>query len=132
MAAGILSVLGCRDCELSILLVDDDEMSELNRQYLSRDHPTNVLAFSMKEGENTHLHPAVLGDVVVSTETARREALERGVTLEEEMALLLVHGVLHLLGYDHEGAPEAAAYMEAKEQEILARLGLKGTGLEGT
>jgi probable rRNA maturation factor len=130
MAAGILSALGCRECELSILLVDDDEMSQLNRQYLSRDHPTNVLAFSMKEGENTHLHPAVLGDVVVSTETARREALERGVTIEEEMALLLVHGVLHLLGYDHEGAPEAAAYMEAKEQEILARLGLKGTGLE--
>jgi len=118
--------LGYREGELSILLVDDDEITHLNRHYLSRNHATNVLAFSMREGEPQHLHPDILGDVVISTETAQREAQQRGVTLDEEMALLLVHGILHLLGYDHEGAPEAAAEMESKEQEILARLSVVG------
>jgi len=116
--------LGYRESELSILLVDDDEITHLNRQYLSRDHATNVLAFAMREGEDKHLHPDILGDVVISTETAQREAQQRGVSLDEEMALLLVHGILHLLGYDHEGAPEGGAVMAAKEQEILIRLGL--------
>jgi probable rRNA maturation factor len=129
MAERILSDLGYHGSELSILLVDDDEMQQLNRQYLSRDHPTNVLAFPMRDDEGSHLHPALLGDVVISTETAEREALDRRVTLEEEMALLLIHGILHLLGYDHEDAPEKAGAMEAKEQEIMARLGLGDIGL---
>lgn len=116
--------MGCHESELSVLLVDDDEIRQLNREYLSRDHPTNVLAFAMREGEDRHLHPALLGDVVISTETAEREAQQRGVTLEEEVTLLLVHGILHLLGYEHEGVPEEAAKkMEAKEQELLTRLG---------
>lgn len=130
MAERILSDLECHESELSILLVDDDEMTQLNRQYLSRDHPTNVLAFPMREGENKHMHPTLLGDVVISAETAEREACQRGVTLEEEMALLLVHGILHLLGYEHENTPEEAATMEAKEQEVLARLGLADNALE--
>jgi probable rRNA maturation factor len=121
-AEKILSDLGCHECELSILLVDDDEMTHLNLEYLARNHPTNVLAFPMREGENGHLHPHLLGDVIISTETAEREARHRGVILQEEMALLLVHGILHLLGYDHEGDPDEAAAMEAKEQEILNRL----------
>jgi probable rRNA maturation factor len=107
-------------------LVDDDEMTHLNLKYLARDHPTNVLAFPMREGKDKHLHPDLLGDVIISTETAEREAHHRGVTLGEEMALLLVHGILHLLGYDHEGAPDEAAAMEATEQEILSRLGFGG------
>ena len=131
MAEMILSDLGCHGSELSILLVDDEEITQLNRQYLSRNYPTNVLAFSMREGEDNHLHPALLGDVVISTETAQREAHQRSVTFEEEIALLLVHGILHLLGYDHEKTPEEAAAMEAKEQEVLTHLGLAGTGLEG-
>jgi probable rRNA maturation factor len=125
MAERILSDLGCRESELSILLLDDDEMHRLNRQYLSRDHPTNVLAFAMGEGEDRHLNPSVLGDVVVSTETAEREARQRGVSLKEEMALLLAHGILHLLGYDHEDDQKAAAVMEAKQSEVLTRLGWK-------
>jgi probable rRNA maturation factor len=123
MAERILDGLGCRESELSILLVDDDGIQHLNREYLSRDHPTNVLAFAMTEGEDRHLNPSVLGDVVISTETAEQEALQRGVTLEEEMALLLVHGILHLLGYDHEEDPSAAAEMQAKEEEVLTGLG---------
>ena len=128
MAERILSDLGCRESELSILLVDDDEMQRLNRAYLCRDRPTNVLAFAMREGKDPHLNPALLGDVVVSTETAQREALQRDVTLEEEMALLLVHGILHLLGYDHEDAPSAAAEMQAKEEEVLTHLGWENKG----
>jgi probable rRNA maturation factor len=128
MAERILSDLGYHESELSILLVDDDEIQRLNREYLSRDHPTNVLAFAMREGEDEHLQPALLGDVVVSTETAQLEALQKGVTLEEEMALLLLHGILHLLGYDHENDPEAATEMEAKEEEVLTRLGWGNKG----
>jgi probable rRNA maturation factor len=82
----------------------------------------------MKEGEDTHLSPTLLGDVVISTETAAQEALQKGVTLEKEMALLLVHGILHLLGYDHEDAPSAATEMQAKEEEVLARLGWGNEG----
>jgi probable rRNA maturation factor len=128
MAERILGDLGCRDSELSILLVDDDEMQRLNREYLSRDHPTNVLAFAMRDGEDQHVHPALLGDVVISAETAQREALQRDVTLEAEMALLLAHGILHLLGYDHENDPKETAQMETKEQEILSRLGFRNKG----
>lgn len=129
MAERILSDLGCSsESELSILLVDDDEMQRLNRAYLCRDRPTNVLAFAMREGKDPYLTPALLGDVVVSTETAQREALQRDVTLEEEMALLLVHGILHLLGYDHEDAPSAAAEMQAKEEEVLTHLGWENKG----
>jgi probable rRNA maturation factor len=123
MAERILGDLGHSKSELSILLVDDDEIQRLNREYLTRDRPTNVLAFAMRDGEDQHLHPAVLGDVVISTETAQREALQRDVTLEEEIALLLVHGILHLLGYDHEDDTSAAAAMQAKEEEVLKCLG---------
>ena len=112
-AERILQHLGLKGRELSVLLVDDSEIRELNRKYLGRDRPTNVLAFPM-EGPQ----PFPLGDVVISTETAEREACERGVSLEEEMALLLAHGVLHLIGYDHEGDKEEAL-MRVKEEEIL-------------
>ena len=125
-AEKILSDLGCHGCELSIVLVDDEEITHLNLAYLARDHPTNVLAFPMREGQDKHLHPDLLGDVIISTETAEREAQHRGVILQEEMTLLLVHGILHLLGYEHEEDSDKAALMEAKEQEILNRLGFGG------
>lgn len=112
-AERILRHLGLKGRELSVLLVEDAEIRELNRRYLGRDRPTNVLAFPM---EGPQSFP--LGDVVISTETAEREARERGVSLEEEMALLLAHGVLHLLGYDHERGEEEAL-MRAKEEELL-------------
>jgi probable rRNA maturation factor len=124
MAERILSDLGCHDYELSIVLLDDDDIQQLNRDYLSRDYPTNVLSFPMGEG-------SLLGDVVISTETAQREARESGITLDEELGVLLVHGILHLLGYDHEGLPEEAVRMESKEQEVLIRLGFEGAGLIG-
>ena len=94
MAERILSDLGCHDGELSIVLLDDDDILHLNRHYLSRDYPTNVLSFPMGER-------GLMGDVVISTETAQREAKESEITLEEELGILLVHGILHLLGYAH-------------------------------
>ena len=84
-----------------MLLVDDAAMSALNRSYRGVNGPTDVLAFPMAEGRFGDISPDLLGDVVISTETARRHALATGTELREELALLLVHGILHLVGYDH-------------------------------
>jgi len=122
-ALKILNALACPDAELSIVLVDDAEIQLLNRDYLQRDKPTNVISFSMREGEGGNLHPDLLGDVVISTETAARDAAEAGVSFESEVLFLLLHGILHLCGYDHErGTADDASIMEAKEQEIFAML----------
>lgn len=106
-------------------MVDDEEIRHLNREYLNRNRPTNVLAFPMQVVEG-NVHPYLLGDVVISTQTAEREAKEKGLSIREEVAILLAHGILHLLGYDHEADTEQAARMRAKEKEILAELGFKG------
>jgi len=121
VAQKILNVLGCPDSEVSILIVDDARIQELNRDYLQRDKPTNVISFSMLEGDEASLHPQLLGDVVISADTAARDASEAESPFESELYFLLLHGILHLLGYDHErGTPEDAEFMEAKEQEIFS------------
>lgn len=121
VAQRILSVSGCPDAELSILLVDDREIQEINRDYLERDRPTNVISFAMQEGEGAGIHPDVLGDVVISADTCARHAEEAGISFEEELWFLLLHGILHLLGYDHErGSEEDACIMEEKEKDIFA------------
>lgn len=123
MAQRILSVSGCPDAELSVLIVDDEQIREINRDYLQRDKPTNVISFSMQEGEGAGLNPQVLGDVVISADTAARDAAEAGIPFESELHFLLLHGILHLLGYDHErGTEEDAQRMEAREREIFAIL----------
>ncbi|TYP00029.1 putative rRNA maturation factor [Geothermobacter ehrlichii] len=115
--------MGCPEGELSVLLVDDERIREINRDYLDRDRPTNVISFSMREGEGADLCPGLLGDVVISTETAARDALEAGLSFRHELYFLLLHGILHLLGYDHERSGEdEAARMEAKEREVFALL----------
>lgn len=107
------------DAELSILIVDDQQIARLNQQYLKREGPTNVIAFAMQEGPFTEIAPDLLGDVVISVETARREAktadLDRAIYFDQ----LLIHGILHLLGYDHENDPAEAHKMEQKTMEIL-------------
>lgn len=106
-----------------MVLVDDPEIRQLNRDYLQRDHATNVISFPMREGEGGNLHPDLLGDVVISTETAARDAAEAGVSFDSELLFLLLHGVLHLCGYDHErGTEQQARDMETREQEIFAIL----------
>jgi len=102
-----LEDLGCRDKELSILFTDDKHMAALNQQYRSKEGPTDVLSFPMTEdldGETvpTFFEPVMLGDVVVSVDTALRDAEELGQPFERTVDRLLIHGILHLLGYDHE------------------------------
>lgn len=121
VAQKILNDSGCPDAELSVLLVDDAGIQPLNRDYLGKDRPTNVLSFSMREGEMAGVPDDLLGDVVISTETAARDAAEAGVPFESELYFLLLHGILHLLGYDHErGTEEEAQAMEAREVELFA------------
>lgn len=120
-AAGvILRRLGRPKDEISILLVDDREIREMNRVYLKRNRPTNVIAFPMREGPFRHLHPEVLGDVVLSVETASRDAEKEGLPLEDALLILLIHGILHLLGYDHEGTKAESLRMRVKERDLYA------------
>jgi len=115
--------LGCPEAELSIVIVDDAQIREINRDYLQRDKATNVISFAMQEGEGAGIQPSLLGDVVISAQTAARDAEEAGLAFTSELYFLLLHGILHLLGYDHErGTEKQAAVMEAKEQEIFALL----------
>jgi len=98
----MLAHAGLGDVELSVVVVDDAAMRELNRRYRRQDRPTDVLAFAMAEGEQAPaIRPELLGDVVLSADTARRQARSRGVPLLDELTLLLAHGLLHLLGHDH-------------------------------
>ena len=123
VARKILSVSGCPDAELSILIVGDRRIRQINRDYLQRDKATNVISFAQQEGEVVGAGGLLLGDVVISAETAARDAGDAGLPLASELYFLLLHGILHLLGYDHEhsGAAEAAR-MEAREEEVFALL----------
>jgi probable rRNA maturation factor len=120
---------GAPDAEVSVTLVDDARIKELNRTYRGLDRPTDVLSFALREGEDSYKLPPdagipeLLGDVVISLPRARFQAAEYGHSLERELGYLLTHGILHLLGYDHE-TEEAAAVMRAKEEEVLAAVGL--------
>ena len=127
------------NCEVSVLLTDDTDIKHLNRDYRGVDAPTDVLAFAMREGEDGNVNPNLLGDIVISLETASRQAetgnqlsaiqsslkTEQRVTiynnLETEAVLLAVHGVLHLLGYDHQTQEEATVMFE-KQSTIFGLL----------
>ncbi len=124
MAQAVLSALGSPDAELSILVVDDPEIARLNLQYLGRVGPTNVIAFPMREGDHGDISPQLLGDVVISVDTARREAESSGISTWERFTHLLVHGVLHLFGWDHETSEAAGERMEEKTNELLKTLGM--------
>jgi probable rRNA maturation factor len=111
--------------EVSILLTDDATVQELNRKYRGVDKPTDVLSFAQRESRpevpfplNVPASNALLGDVVISVDTARRQAAQQGIPLEEELALLTVHGILHLLGYD-DNTEEGAEKMRRREKEVL-------------
>ncbi len=121
----VLKDLGCDNRELSILFTDDREMSALNSQYRAKEGSTNVLAFAMDESGTTgdgcaSPQSAMLGDVVISLDRAQQESVEFGETLEQRVNTLLVHGVLHLVGYDHEKNDEEAILMEKMEKRLAA------------
>ena len=132
----VLATLKAHDaeaCEISVLLTDDADIKHLNRDYRGIDAPTDVLAFAMRDGEDSNVNPNLLGDLVISLETASRQvatgdqfsatrsSLETGKreithdSLETEVALLAVHGVLHLLGYDHQTQEEATVMFERQK-----------------
>ena len=114
-----MTELGFLEAELSLLFVDDPQIQAMNRKHLRRDKPTNVLAFPMREGEFSTLHPHLLGDLVISVETAKRQSNRFGLDDTEMVILLMVHGVLHLIGYEHEGTKKGARKMTLKQKELF-------------
>ena len=105
--------------EISILLLDDPQIALLNSEYLNRAGPTDVISFPMLDEAFPRVQPQLLGDVVISVETAGRQAAECQSGLYEEIFRLLIHGVLHLLGYDHETSAEDAEKMRSLETELI-------------
>ncbi len=115
-------------CEVSILLTDDSDIRNLNRDYRKIDEPTDVLAFAMRDGEDNSVNPNLLGDLVISLETAARQAetANEGLSVtsssvETEVVMLTIHGTLHLLGYDHQTQDEATIMFE-KQKAIFSLL----------
>ncbi len=122
VAAHLLYICGRSEAELSIMLVSDERMAELNQVYRNRKGPTNVLSFSLMEGRDAEMAGNMLGDVVISVETAAREAARDKVTVNRRLVVLLVHGLAHLLGYDHERSDREADLMTKMEKELLQQL----------
>lgn len=131
-SAALLRLLGLKDAELSILLVDDSRMKRLNYKYRGIDRTTDVLSFPQmsysvkRKALSVKSYNAInaqrttlLGDVVINLQAAKRQAPEHGLSFNEELRWLLVHGVLHLIGYDHERSKYAERKMRTKEKELL-------------
>lgn len=115
----MLRALALSAAELSILVCDDETIHALNREHRRRDKPTDVLAFALREGEPMPGAEQLLGDVVISLETAQRQAREHDRTLWEEVTMLLAHGLLHLVGFDHRTAAEERR-MNARADMLVA------------
>ena len=128
VAERILNALACHEeTELSISIVGDRTIRAINREYLAKDRPTNVISFPLQEGECAGIAPYALGDVVISADTAAREAAAGGMETFARLSFLLLHGILHLCGYDHERNGEAEAVrMETKERELFNLLKKEG------
>jgi probable rRNA maturation factor len=127
--AGAVPELANPRLSASLLFTSDAEVRVLNREWRGKDKPTNVLSFPMLERAEllalaTHGPPEMLGDIALAFETCAREADEKSVPLADHAAHLIIHGLLHLAGHDHELSPEAAAEMEALEIKALASMGI--------
>jgi probable rRNA maturation factor len=110
------------DAEVSVLLLGDGAMRTLNRRYRGKDRTTDVLSFPLREGGFPRVQHHLLGDIVISIPAAARQAKAAGETLLDEIDRLLVHGFLHLLGYDHERGGAEARRMEARERRLRGML----------
>jgi len=123
LAGAILADVGAAAGELGILFVGDRRMRGLNRRYRDKDRTTDVLAFAMRESLTPYpFAPVILGDVVIAVPTATRQAKQGQRSLDEELTVLLVHGILHLCGYDHERNEKEARRMHRRERMILRSL----------
>ena len=119
----ILNILNCADKEISISFTDDENIKQLNKQYLGKNKATNVLSFSLQEGEYGNINPQILGDIIISVETAQKDAVKGKLTIEQEIDFLLIHGILHLLGYNHENTiREETNKMRQKEKELFNKI----------
>lgn len=123
-ALEILRLVRHEDVELSLALVGNPEIRKLNARFRRRDYPTDVLSFPAQDPVPGSMR--LLGDVVISIDKARAQARERGRTTKEEMTTLLVHGIVHLLGYDHERSARDARVMERLERKIYRALCERG------
>jgi len=119
-ARRILRLLDFEDCELSVALVGDEEIRVLNERYRSLDEPTDVLSFPVDEPLPSGRR--IIGDVIISVEKAARQARQRRRSLDDELEVLLIHGILHNLGYDHERSPEDEREMRAMERRLRREL----------
>ncbi len=118
----LLAAIGKSGAELSIALIDDSGIMDLNARWRNKPRATDVLAFSQVEGEFSDRHSSLLGDVVISVETAASQAAERRRGLNEVVTRLLIHGLLHLIGFDHEEEEEASRMAE-EERRLWRELG---------
>ncbi len=122
-ATRLLKLIDRADNEISITFVDDKMIQRINHQYLGRRRPTNVISFSLQEGDFGGINPTVLGDIVISVDTAERDAITGKLSLDEEILFLIIHGLLHLTGYNHENTSRAnAVKMRKKEKELFRSL----------
>ncbi len=119
IAQTLLNVLGYLDSELSILIADDLAISKLNKLYLKKDGPTNVIAFPMCEGDFCEVDSHLMGDVAISIGTVKREAICEGVNMLTRFVELLIHGILHLVGYDHLKSEFEATEMDNVSRSLL-------------
>jgi len=115
----VLKDLACDKDELSVLFADDSMIADLNSRYLGRLGPTNVLAFPMSEDQDRGVASGMLGDVAISVDTAMRESEENGEQLEETICRLVIHGILHLMGYNHEAVREERI-MRKEEKRLIS------------
>ncbi len=118
----VLKGLEYHEGELSLLFTDDKHIAELNYRFLKRQGPTNVLAFPMRDDDHSQPETPMLGDIVISLDTAMRDAKSGGESLDKTIDRLLIHGLLHLLGYDHESSEEEAQQMEEETERLLAMM----------
>jgi len=106
------------DFQLSILIISDDEITRLNKQYFNKNNPTDVIAFPMQKGDFANINPNLLGDIVISAQRAQDQAIELDHSVEHEMDVLIVHGILHLLGFE-DSSPKKKKIMFEKMDEII-------------
>ncbi|MDC4205401.1 MAG: rRNA maturation RNase YbeY [Candidatus Manganitrophus sp.] len=121
-ARQILSLQKLDHAEMGIILVNNRQIRVYNRDYRKKDQPTDVLSFPMREGVGGELHPDFLGDVMISLERSAEEAILYGRSRREQLLILLIHGVLHLLGYDHERSPKEERRMQRRERLLFKRI----------
>jgi probable rRNA maturation factor len=126
LSEAICAALALEDVSISVILTDDDCIRSVNNQYRAKDRPTDVISFAYREDPFPEAETEMeeLGDIYLSLERAAEQAVEYEVTLKEEVKRLLIHGILHLIGYDHERSAEDEETMRAKEEEVFDAVSL--------